>query len=192
VASDGEEHVVITRSKERRPRLVFILAGVFSVLAIAVMLHHTSRRFKCFWQLTGLDDIINSPDLVEMAKSDEKVGEDGRWDEDYVTSLFLSDELRCPVTGEQYTAEYVVGNHPICPHHGDLVAWYGRVGFHGPSGGGFGTVLWSLGSLLVFPCAAFLAIWAVLPLLVDYFIRKALAGGMQGKHHNHTIEKAPK
>jgi hypothetical protein len=41
-----------------------------------------------------------------------------------------TNRLACPVSGQAYDVTYVVGTHPQCPTHGDLIQFYGYVPHH--------------------------------------------------------------
>jgi hypothetical protein len=97
---------------------------VFLVALAGFILHGNSGRWRCYRNLMMMDHALNCNGCIQMAKTEGIIDSEGNWKMDNSNFLLQglnTNRLACPVSGEKYDVTYVVGTHPKCPTHGDLI-----------------------------------------------------------------------
>jgi len=86
---------------------------------------------KCAANLIHLDHSLNCPGIIQEEKIKGVIDEHGNWDitktNDWLVTFLLKSPTTCPISGNKYRFEYVVGSHPVCLTHGNLVSFFGYV-----------------------------------------------------------------
>lgn len=117
-------------TKTVRRRILVVYLFVTSLLTVASPLTYFGwwkDRMACLHNLHRIDHGLNCGPTVALYEL--KKGE--RMNPDDVVGLKQNGAVLCCPSGEAYDISYIVGEHPKCPVHGDLIASTGHV-VHGP------------------------------------------------------------
>jgi hypothetical protein len=102
------------------------------------------------------------PGCVGQGKLDGFIDSEGNWKLDktnWLLDTLQTNRLHCPVSGQKYDVTYVVGTHPQCPTHGDVVQFYGYV----PHQSTLRSSFWWFAPTISFFGALICGIWIMLP-----------------------------
>ena len=137
-----------------------ILTIIFLICLTAFIIHGNSGRWRCYRNLMMIDHSLNCHGCVQIGKSEGIIDSEGNWKMDKSNWLFdtiQTNILYCPVSGKKYNVSYVVGSHPKCLTHGNLIQFYGYV----PHQQTLRSVFWHFAPVVAFFGTLTCAIWTI-------------------------------
>jgi hypothetical protein len=137
---------------------------VFLATLAGFVLHNNSGRWRCYRNLIWIDHALNCNGCIQMGRSQGFIDQEGHWkmdDSNFLLQTLNTNNFACPVSGHKYAVTYVIGTHPRCPTHGDLIQYYG----HSSHQMTFKSSFWHLAPVVSAIGAIACGVWALMPFM---------------------------